>query len=217
MFEPPLELVAEHGSDGDPGYVPGWGALFDVNLCPTVDLPYLGQLVGVQIPAGSSDATARALIRAESGMQRGTIQSIQAAVERSISTSWMPNTAYTVGQVVQYGAPPVVYEVASAFTSGASFDATNLTPTDITQHYSLIERFDGATRNLAYDLTIIVDPEELSPAGNTTALLAAVAANKPAGITLHVVQTDTPLVSQYTRLLSAITVTLDVAQLSDVT
>jgi P2-related tail formation protein len=85
MFEEVWSLVQDRGSDGDPDYVPGWGVLFDVDLCPTAYLPYLAQFVGVVVPTGADDATTRALIRAEAGTQRGTVASIRSAVQRNLT------------------------------------------------------------------------------------------------------------------------------------
>jgi hypothetical protein len=63
-------------------YVPAYGALLDPELCPAKALPYLAQFVGVTIPAGTPEAEARALVLAESGLERGTTQSIETAIER---------------------------------------------------------------------------------------------------------------------------------------
>ena len=83
-------LVMDQGDDpDDPAWVPGWGALFDVDICPTQYLPFLAQIVGVQIPTGTSDPDARAIIRAEQGMQRGTLATIKAAAVRNLTTSFL--------------------------------------------------------------------------------------------------------------------------------
>jgi hypothetical protein len=85
MFQPVRDLIYGEGVDGEPGFIPGWGRLFDPDLCPSAYLGYLAQFVGVSIPAGTGDAQARALIRQEAGIQRGTLAAIRAAVIRNLS------------------------------------------------------------------------------------------------------------------------------------
>jgi hypothetical protein len=82
MFAPVEELAKEEGSDGETGYVPAWGKLFNPELCPAKFLPYLGQYVGVQIPGGASEAEARQLVKEHAGFSRGTLTSLKAAIER---------------------------------------------------------------------------------------------------------------------------------------
>jgi hypothetical protein len=222
MFDPVYTLVAEQGTDGDDDYVPGWGSLFDVTKCPTADLPYLGQFVGVSIPDGTDDATARALIQAEAGMHRGTPASIRSAIERNISTVWQPNTAYASGVIVSYAATPgspVYYLTTSSFTSGATFATTNLTEIAITSQYQLYERSTSTLAADAYQIAVVVNTAQLTPSGNSTALLAAIDAVKPAGILVNIIGgvAGAPLLAQYTRNFSAITAQLAVAQLADVT
>jgi hypothetical protein len=71
-FEETFGIVMDQGFPDDPDWVPGYGPLLDVDACPTAFLPFLAQFVGATIPVGASDAVARQVIRAESGMQRGT-------------------------------------------------------------------------------------------------------------------------------------------------
>lgn len=85
MFQPVFELVEEEGTDGEYGYVPPWGILFDPDLCPARYLPYLGQFVGVEIPQGASEEEARALVKAESGRERGTLQAVESAIRRNLA------------------------------------------------------------------------------------------------------------------------------------
>jgi hypothetical protein len=127
IAEPLMSVLQETGIDGEPGFVPAYGKLFDPVTCPGEYLPFLGNLIGVPVPVGASEAEARALIKAESGLERGTEASINAAIERSISRFWMPDTEYLKGQLVRHeGTPgsPLTYEVTAPFTSGATF--TNL-------------------------------------------------------------------------------------------
>lgn len=85
MFDPLEQIVADVGMDGDPDYMPGYGVLLDIETCPTEDLGYLGQYVGVPVPVGVDDATARSLIRAEGGIGRGTLASVRAAILRHLT------------------------------------------------------------------------------------------------------------------------------------
>jgi hypothetical protein len=71
-----LERAAEiyDPEDGPPG-----SPLLDVDRCPPWALPWLGQLVGVRLPAGVSDSDARVLIRSVAGWKRGTPAALRAA------------------------------------------------------------------------------------------------------------------------------------------
>lgn len=85
MFSEVTTLAYDQGVDGQPGYVPGYGTLFNAATCPVADLPYLGQYVGVSIPAGSSATAARSLVMQEAGQSRGTIGAMTAAVLRHLT------------------------------------------------------------------------------------------------------------------------------------
>lgn len=79
-FDTILELAGEEGSEGEAGWVPAWGKLFDVNLCPAKYLPYLAQYVGVEIPAGASEAEARKLVKDEPATRRGSQEAIETQI-----------------------------------------------------------------------------------------------------------------------------------------
>lgn len=87
MFEPLLDLAEETGSDGEPGYIPAWGKLFEVKTASLNELRYLANYVGVTIPEGATEAEARALVEAESGLARGTLASVEGAIKRIIGTA----------------------------------------------------------------------------------------------------------------------------------
>lgn len=87
LFDPTASIVQDVGFDGDPDYVSAYGSIFNVETCPTGDLPYLGMFVGASVPIGSSQATARAIVQGESGLQRGTTASIIAAAQRFLTGS----------------------------------------------------------------------------------------------------------------------------------
>ncbi len=82
MLQNVLELAEEEGEDGSAGYVPAWGKLFEVKVCPYKDLGFLGQFVGVAIPTKATEAEARKLVENESGLERGTRKAIEMAIER---------------------------------------------------------------------------------------------------------------------------------------
>ncbi len=84
MFEPVLELCEEEGQDGEAAFVPPWGRLLNPELCPAIALPYLAQFVGVSIPTGASAVEGRALVKAESGLERGTLAALRMAIERTL-------------------------------------------------------------------------------------------------------------------------------------
>jgi hypothetical protein len=81
MFDPILELAEESGADGEPSYVPAWGILLEAERATLRELPYLGQYVGVEVPKGATEAEARTLVKAESGLARGTLRSLEEAIK----------------------------------------------------------------------------------------------------------------------------------------
>ncbi len=87
MFEPTLELAQEVGTDGKPGYVPTWGRVMDPSICPNDALPWLAQFVGVAIPKIATEAEARTLVKGESGLERGTLGSIERACKRILGAT----------------------------------------------------------------------------------------------------------------------------------
>jgi len=86
MFQAVLELAEEEGSDGEAGYVAAWGKLMSPALCPFKYLGYLGMYVGVSIPAGATEAEARAIVEEHAGFSRGTREALNQAIERVIGT-----------------------------------------------------------------------------------------------------------------------------------
>jgi hypothetical protein len=121
MFDQVYTLTSDVGFDGDVGYVPGYGTIFNPLTCPADDLPYLGQFVGVSVPTGADPVTALSLVTAEAGQARGTLASLQAAIQRNISAPWQANTSYAVGTMLTYGTVPTYYLVPSTFTTGIAF------------------------------------------------------------------------------------------------
>jgi Phage tail protein (Tail_P2_I) len=74
----PFEQLAELLSPPDP--YPPWGPLFDVNICPAWALPWLAQVVGLNLPIGLSEADSRTFIKDISSHKRGTKASMQAVL-----------------------------------------------------------------------------------------------------------------------------------------
>lgn len=72
-----LQQVADVWDPPDP-HAPG-APLLDPELAPDWALPWVGQLVGVQLPAGATPDEARALIAGVSGFKRGTPAALRAA------------------------------------------------------------------------------------------------------------------------------------------
>ena len=64
---------------------PGWSLLLDLNRCPLIALGWLGQFVGVRIPAGLTDAQQRAWIASTPGFKRGTPAAMIAAVQATLT------------------------------------------------------------------------------------------------------------------------------------
>jgi hypothetical protein len=130
------------------GFQPGYGAALNPRVASGSQLQYLAQFVGVQLPSGVSDATARSLILEEGGFHRGTPAAVIAAVKRNLSG---------------------------------------------TQSVSLLERINGLGNPDAYSFQIVVLTAEVISAA---ALVAAVNAVKPGGLTWVLVQTTMWIISE---------------------
>lgn len=72
-----LDPITQVVSDTDDG--PGWSSVLDLDRCPSWALRWLGQFVGVTVPATVDDDDARATIANEAGFGRGTLAAMQAA------------------------------------------------------------------------------------------------------------------------------------------
>jgi hypothetical protein len=82
-FEPVDEVVR----DTDAG--PGWSQILDPNRAPAWALGWLAQLVGIALPKGTPEATARSLIRTPAGWRRGSVGAIQDAARPLLTGSQM--------------------------------------------------------------------------------------------------------------------------------
>jgi len=84
MTEPLMEVLEEEGYPDEPGWVPAYGRIFDPETCPPAFLSYLAMFVGAQIPIGTPEEEARQLVKAESGLERGTRASVESAITRAL-------------------------------------------------------------------------------------------------------------------------------------
>src|SRR3954452_19697346 len=64
-----------------------WEPLFDVDICPGWALPWLGQIVGVRIPRGTSEADARGMIKDLGLGKRGGPEAIKAGAGLALTGS----------------------------------------------------------------------------------------------------------------------------------
>jgi hypothetical protein len=195
MCEPLAEIIEEEGYPDEEGWVPGYGKIFNPETCPEAFLGYLGMFVGVPIPAGTPEAEARALIKAESGLARGTEASVKAAIERGISRFWMPDTEYLKGQLVRHESTPgslLCYEVTKTFTSSATFPAIHpyLTEVNIAEYYDLIPRTEPSGVSNPYWFLVVINGANLLPENNPAQLESYVNGAKPAGLKWEAVITD---------------------------
>lgn len=225
MAEPLAEILAEQGEQGEPGWVPPYGKVMNPAECPAAFLPWLAMFVGVQIPVGVSEAEARALIKAESGLARGTEASVKAAIERSISRFWAPDTEYLKGQLVRHESNPgelLCYEVTATFTSGATFATTNLSLVNIATQYELISREKANGETNAYYFTVLCHPQQVLPEGSLKQMEANVNGVKPAGLVPEYVLTEEPLqtdpyIDEFSREIEAIEGEIETLTLAQVT
>ncbi|HEU5046077.1 MAG TPA: hypothetical protein VFT75_18300 [Nocardioidaceae bacterium] len=80
LTAPGMQHLADYGLDLPDG-TPGWTQLFNLNAITARQAQFLGQFVGVQVPAGLTGAEARALIASRPGYARGRPATIVAAVQ----------------------------------------------------------------------------------------------------------------------------------------
>jgi hypothetical protein len=74
-------LQATDSLSRDSDGFPGWSCILDINRCPTADLAWLAQFVGVRFTSlQQTDADQRAAITGEQGFGRGTLAALQAVI-----------------------------------------------------------------------------------------------------------------------------------------
>jgi hypothetical protein len=107
----------------DTDTAPGWSVLLDPTVAPARALPYLGQMVGVVVPAAADEATARAMVLARAGWGRGTPFSVLATVRlhltgsKTASLTERDGSAYRVTVTVYALEVPDVDAVTAAFNA----------------------------------------------------------------------------------------------------
>lgn len=82
MFEPLTDWVSD-----TPEGEPGWSLLMDINRAPNSVLPWLAQLVGVQVDASLDDVSQRQQIRTTAGFRRGSVGSMVEAAKPFLTGS----------------------------------------------------------------------------------------------------------------------------------
>lgn len=82
---PTVGTYDQHGNLVTTGYQPGYGDVFNPSAVPLIAAAYLAQFVGVQLPQDVDDPTAQSLIKAESGINRGTDAAVIAAAKRTLT------------------------------------------------------------------------------------------------------------------------------------
>jgi energy-converting hydrogenase Eha subunit B len=158
MFEQIAHLVNEQGDDSDADFVPGWGVLFDPDLCPTWALPYLGQFVGVGNLVGVPDATARALIKSQPRHRRGTPRSIvQAAAATLTGTQTVVLTEFYLGDPYQLSAVTYTAETPDPSVTLAAMLANK--PAGILLTYNVFAGWLISTMEATYASRTIGDLE----------------------------------------------------------
>jgi hypothetical protein len=109
LSKPFLQVQEIFDPEGD---VPPVAPLLNPDLCPDFALSWLGQLVGVTIPAGTAPDIARAIIRDVAGFRRGTRAAILAGVSatltgtKTIFIRERDTSAYTLEIVTLAGETP---------------------------------------------------------------------------------------------------------------
>lgn len=79
MFQE-VEDIVRDSPDG-----PGWSELMDLNRCPPEALGWLGQFAGVRIPPYLTEAQQRAWVAGTDGFHRGTVASMIASCQATLT------------------------------------------------------------------------------------------------------------------------------------
>jgi hypothetical protein len=123
-----LQLVEDLVRDDPVIDAPGWSILLDIDRCPYLALPWLGQFVGVTTPEklatetyAAHEARIREYIRATGGFNRGTVSSIIAAVQQFIG-----GTKEVI--LIERDSSPYHFQIKSRYsqTPTEEWPATNL-------------------------------------------------------------------------------------------
>lgn len=79
-----FDQVNGYASTQDDG-AEGWGWILDPNRAPAEVLPWLGQFYGVQVPEGTPEGDARAMVSAARELKRGTPQAIKDEIAATLT------------------------------------------------------------------------------------------------------------------------------------
>ncbi len=111
---PTIGTFDAHGNLVTSGYSPPYGGVLDPSRASGSQLPYLGQFVGVQVPIGADDDTARALIFAQARKQRGTTAAMVLAAQ-----AWLTGTQHceVLERIYVDGTPAAGWFVMTVLTS----------------------------------------------------------------------------------------------------
>jgi Phage tail protein (Tail_P2_I) len=151
-----LERVAEiyDPEEGPPG-----SPLVDVDRCPDWALPWLAQVVGVTIPAGTAPELARDAIRSVAGWKRGTPAALRAAASAYLTGA---KTVYFRERDPTGGEPPYCLEVVtltSETPDPAAVEAAlrRQKPAGIVLTYRTVEGWDWQQVDVDYASWTAVD------------------------------------------------------------
>ncbi len=100
-YEAVAEVAEEVGEPGQPGWVPPYGKIFNPTTCPNRFLPWLGMFVGVEVPKMATETEARALIKEEPGLIRGTTEAIEGAIYRNTKITRTSQTLVERGILIE--------------------------------------------------------------------------------------------------------------------
>jgi len=141
MFEPVSSLAEESGSDGEAGWVPPYGTLFDPATCPKDAMEYLANYLGTALPAGGTEAEWRAVLLAKSGEARGTLGSLEALLRKALGSVPFYILERTTPSLTAGSAWELAILIPAGHVGEAVYKEINLTiPAGIM--YAVIERLD---------------------------------------------------------------------------
>jgi hypothetical protein len=139
-------LQATDSLSRDSDGFPGWSCILDVNRCPTADLPWLAQFVGIRFTSlQQTDASQRAAIANEAqrvrGFGRGTLAALQAAIAPFVTS--MSSVVITERSTDAYNVQVTIpnadlagllyyYALDAAYATYAALDAAVATYSAIT-------------------------------------------------------------------------------------
>ena len=132
-YEQVETLTEETGTFGKPGWIPPYAKVMNPTECPAAYLPWLGQFCGVQVRKTATEAEARAEVKAESGLSRGTRKSLETLLKKALGAKAFyilerEPTPYSFKVVIPVGGIPA-----------AMYEEINLTkPAGLT--YEVVER-----------------------------------------------------------------------------